>query len=120
MKLIVVALATAAIIGTGAHAQNSRVLEPEARPGQPTVGRRKPPIRGRPQDRLPLPCPALGRHTERKVAPLEVLTLIAFRQELRAARAGLRANNQARRRGVPPTPRNRWSGPLRSTVTNVM
>jgi hypothetical protein len=38
MRLIVVAVATAAIIGTGAHAQNSRVLEPEARPGQPTVG----------------------------------------------------------------------------------
>jgi hypothetical protein len=38
MKSFVIALATAAIIATGAHAQNSRVLEPEARPGQPTVG----------------------------------------------------------------------------------
>jgi hypothetical protein len=38
MKLIVVAVAIAAIVGTDARAQNSRVLEPEARPGQPTAG----------------------------------------------------------------------------------
>jgi len=31
-------LATAAIVGTAAHAQNARVLQPEARPGQPTAG----------------------------------------------------------------------------------
>ena len=36
MKLLVIA--AAAIISTGAHAQNTRVREPEARPGQPTVG----------------------------------------------------------------------------------
>jgi hypothetical protein len=38
MKLFVIAVATAAVVGTSAYAQNSRVLEPEARPGQPTVG----------------------------------------------------------------------------------
>jgi hypothetical protein len=38
MKLIVAAVAIAAIVGTGARAQNSRGLEPEARPGQPTAG----------------------------------------------------------------------------------
>jgi hypothetical protein len=38
MKLIVVAVATAAIVATSAYAQNYRVLEPEARPGQPTAG----------------------------------------------------------------------------------
>jgi hypothetical protein len=38
MKLFVITVATAAIIATGAHAQNSRVLEPEAQPGQPTAG----------------------------------------------------------------------------------
>jgi hypothetical protein len=39
MKLLVIALATAAIVATSAHAQNTRrVPEPEARPGQPTVG----------------------------------------------------------------------------------
>jgi hypothetical protein len=37
MKLFVIAVATA-IIAPGAHAQNTRVLEPEARPGQPTAG----------------------------------------------------------------------------------
>jgi hypothetical protein len=38
MKWIVIIVATAAITATSAHAQNSRVLEPEARPGQPTAG----------------------------------------------------------------------------------
>jgi hypothetical protein len=38
MKLLVIAVATVAIVGTSAHAQNTRVLEPEARPGQPTAG----------------------------------------------------------------------------------
>jgi hypothetical protein len=38
MKLFVIAVATAAVVGTSAYAQNARVLEPEARPGQPTAG----------------------------------------------------------------------------------
>jgi hypothetical protein len=38
MKLFVITLATAAIIGGSAYAQNTRVPEQEARPGQPTVG----------------------------------------------------------------------------------
>ena len=38
MKLFVIVLATAAIIGGSADAQNTRVPEQEARPGQPTVG----------------------------------------------------------------------------------
>jgi hypothetical protein len=38
MKLFVIVVAIAAFVGTSAYAQNSRVLEPEARPGQPTVG----------------------------------------------------------------------------------
>jgi hypothetical protein len=37
MKLFVIAV-TAAVVGTSAHAQNARVLEQEARPGQPTAG----------------------------------------------------------------------------------
>jgi hypothetical protein len=39
MKLLVIAVGTAAIVATSAHAQNTRrVLEPEARSGQPTTG----------------------------------------------------------------------------------
>jgi hypothetical protein len=38
MKLLVIAVASAAILGTSAYAQNSRVPEQEAKPGQPTVG----------------------------------------------------------------------------------
>ena len=70
MKLFVIAVATAAVVGTSAYAQNSRVLEPEARPGQPTVG---PPQTTDPRttttDKLPSPCPALVRRTEQKAAP---------------------------------------------------
>jgi hypothetical protein len=38
MKLFVIAVASAAILGTSAYAQNSRVPEQEAKPGKPTVG----------------------------------------------------------------------------------
>jgi hypothetical protein len=37
MKLFIIAV-TAAVVGTSAYAQNARVLEPEARPGQPPAG----------------------------------------------------------------------------------
>jgi hypothetical protein len=37
MKLFIIAV-TAAVVGTSAYARNARVLEPEARPGQPTAG----------------------------------------------------------------------------------
>jgi len=38
MKWLVIAVAGAAILGTSAYAQNSRVPEQDAKPGQPTVG----------------------------------------------------------------------------------
>ena len=38
MKLFVIAVASAAILSTSGYAQNTRVPEQEAKPGQPTVG----------------------------------------------------------------------------------
>ena len=38
MRSLVIAVIAATFLGTNAYAQNSRVLEPEARQGQPTVG----------------------------------------------------------------------------------
>jgi hypothetical protein len=38
MKLFIIAVASAAILSTTTYAQNTRVPEEEAKPGQPTVG----------------------------------------------------------------------------------
>jgi hypothetical protein len=38
MRLLVIAVASAAILGTSAYGQNTRVPEQEAKPGQPTIG----------------------------------------------------------------------------------
>jgi hypothetical protein len=38
MKLLITAVATTVLLCGGAYAQNSRVPEPEARPGQPQAG----------------------------------------------------------------------------------
>ena len=99
MKLFVIAVATAAVVGTTAYAQNSRVLEPEARPGQPTAGPTQTvDPRTTTPGKLPWPSPALDRPTEQKVAPPGIRTLIACHQELRAARAGLQGEGPRQKR----------------------
>jgi hypothetical protein len=84
MKLIVVAVATAAIIANSAHAQNSRVLEPEA--GNQQRDHRKLSIQRTPPGKLRSPCQARGRRMEQRTAPPAIRTLIACRRELRGAR----------------------------------
>jgi hypothetical protein len=60
MKLLVIAVATVAIVGTSAHAQNTRVLEPEARPGQPTAGVPQATDRGTTTGQAPIAVPGGG------------------------------------------------------------
>ncbi len=60
MRLFVIALASATILGTAAHAQNTRVLEPEARPGQPTAGPPQATDRRTTTGQAPVPVPGAG------------------------------------------------------------
>jgi hypothetical protein len=106
MKLFVIAVATA-IIAPGAHAQNTRVLEPEAR--------RKLLIQERPPGKLPSPCPVLDRRMEHWAVLREIRTPIASRRELRAARADLRVTDgplmlNGAVPSIPNQPGNRGSG----------
>jgi hypothetical protein len=69
MKLLVIAFATAAIVGTSAHAQNTRVPEPEARPGKPMVG---PPAVTDPRTttgQAPIAVPGVGSPYGAKAGP---------------------------------------------------
>jgi hypothetical protein len=92
MKLFVIAVATAAVVGTSVYAQNARVLEPEARPGQPTAGPTQTlDPRTTTTGQAPIAVPGAGSPYGAKGGAPAIRTLIACRRELRAARAGLQA-----------------------------
>jgi hypothetical protein len=60
MKLLVIAVASAAILGTSAYAQNSRVPEQEAKPGQPTVGQPQSTDKSTTTGQAPIAVPGAG------------------------------------------------------------
>ena len=91
MKLFVIAVASAAILSTSGYAQNTRVPEQEAKPGQPTVGQPQTSDPRTTTGKAPIAVPVLGRRMEQKAAPQAIRTPIACRRELRAERADLQA-----------------------------